>query len=69
MYSGKEWKGSSDLVVNICLQAFRNAWKIACASITKASIVIPHDKKFLVRPISFGGPCRAKVTVTVSTNS
>ncbi|RVW81626.1 putative polygalacturonase [Vitis vinifera] len=46
--------------------AFRNAWKIACASITKASIVIPHDKKFLVRPISFGGPCRAKVTVTIS---
>ncbi|KAL8043038.1 hypothetical protein ABFX02_09G092300 [Erythranthe guttata] len=47
-------------------KSFRDAWKAACSSnISRAEIMIPETKTYLVRPTDFVGPCRSKVTLRV----
>uniref|UniRef100_A0A7N0TDY5 endo-polygalacturonase n=1 Tax=Kalanchoe fedtschenkoi TaxID=63787 RepID=A0A7N0TDY5_KALFE len=37
------------------------AWKEACyAKVDRATVIVPRGKTFLVKPIEFSGPCRAK---------
>ncbi|PSS17871.1 Polygalacturonase [Actinidia chinensis var. chinensis] len=47
-------------------QAFKEAWRLACDFPTKTKIVIRAGKNYLVRPIDFGGPCKAKLKFRIS---
>nr|XP_043624163.1 probable polygalacturonase At3g15720 [Erigeron canadensis] len=52
-------------------QAFVKAWKAACQAqrIGRSIIVIPARKTFLLKPVSFSGPCKpSRVFVQVSGN-
>ncbi|KAI4335734.1 hypothetical protein L6164_014348 [Bauhinia variegata] len=41
--------------------AFLEAWEAACSTRTENStVIIPENKTFLVYPVSFSGPCKAK---------
>ncbi|KAF5738904.1 putative Polygalacturonase-2 precursor [Tripterygium wilfordii] len=40
-------------------QAFAKAWAAACGSRTNSVIYVPAGKKFLVKPMTFQGPCKA----------
>ena len=46
-------------------QAFIKAWKHACSSKAVATIEIPAENVYLVRPIQLGGPCEAKLKMLV----
>ncbi|XP_068323778.1 polygalacturonase [Pyrus communis] len=45
-------------------QAFVKAWKAACSSSGAIVLVVPQ-KKYLVRPIEFSGPCKSQLTVQI----
>ncbi|KAK4428027.1 putative polygalacturonase [Sesamum alatum] len=47
-------------------KSFQDVWKVACSLPSRARIVIPAGKFYLVRPTDFAGPCRSKVTLRVS---
>ncbi|GFZ04092.1 pectin lyase-like superfamily protein [Actinidia rufa] len=47
-------------------QAFKEAWSLACAFPTKTKIEIRAGKTYLVRPINFAGPCKAKLKFRIS---
>nr|XP_043624164.1 probable polygalacturonase At3g15720 [Erigeron canadensis] len=52
-------------------QAFTNAWKAACNSLpnAKSLLVIPKGRTFMLKPITFGGPCKpSRIFVQVSGN-
>ncbi|KAF5802223.1 putative endo-polygalacturonase [Helianthus annuus] len=46
--------------------AFKKAWKEACSSTTAAIFSVAKNKKYLVTPIRFEGPCRASLTMQIS---
>ncbi|KAJ0780149.1 putative endo-polygalacturonase [Helianthus annuus] len=46
--------------------AFKKAWKEACSSTTAAIFSVAKNKKYLVTPIQFEGPCRASLTMQIS---
>lgn len=46
-------------------KAFKNAWRKACSS-ARAVFIVPHGKRYLVKPIKFSGPCKSAVTMQVS---
>ncbi|KAI7747481.1 hypothetical protein M8C21_025897, partial [Ambrosia artemisiifolia] len=46
--------------------AFKKAWKKACSSTTPAVFRVAKNKKYLVTPITFEGPCRASLTMQIS---
>ncbi|KAK6915004.1 Glycoside hydrolase, family 28 [Dillenia turbinata] len=52
--------------INDDTQAFQDAWELACMNSSKAEVVIPAGRMYLVRPIDFAGPCRSKVTLRIS---
>ncbi|KAL3619880.1 hypothetical protein CASFOL_034792 [Castilleja foliolosa] len=45
--------------------AFQRAWSAACRSVTPASVSVPRGT-FLVRPLSFTGPCRNRILFEIS---
>ncbi|KNA10562.1 hypothetical protein SOVF_143210 [Spinacia oleracea] len=45
-------------------EAFRNAWKVACSSSHRSTIIIPEGLNYLVQPIDFAG-CHAEVTLRI----
>ncbi|XP_057505421.1 probable polygalacturonase At1g80170 [Actinidia eriantha] len=47
-------------------KAFKDVWKLACSQPGKAKIVTQAAKTYLVRPITFGGPCKAKLKFRMS---
>lgn len=47
-------------------KAFKKAWKKACSSSTAAVFSVPKNKKYLVAPIRFDGPCTASLTMQIS---
>ncbi|KAH6758750.1 Pectin lyase-like superfamily protein [Perilla frutescens var. frutescens] len=47
-------------------KSLQDVWKVACSSSSRAKIVIPSGKSYLVRPTDFAGPCLSKVTLRVS---
>ncbi|KAJ7558227.1 hypothetical protein O6H91_04G029400 [Diphasiastrum complanatum] len=54
-------------------QAFTDAWAAAC-SVDHAKLIVPSNRRFLVGPISFSGPCATNlslnaVTISNSNNS
>lgn len=46
-------------------KAFNNAWSKACSS-APAVFLVPHGKRYLVKPIKFSGPCKSALTMQVS---
>ena len=54
------------MVLFLGLQAFKEAWEMACSFRARTRIVIPAGYNFLVYPVDFGGPCKSKVTLDVS---
>ncbi|GLT44805.1 hypothetical protein SLA2020_186820 [Shorea laevis] len=47
-------------------EAFENAWKIACSLPARARIMIPAGYTYLVHPVDLSGPCKSRVTLTIS---
>nr|XP_043624230.1 probable polygalacturonase At1g80170 [Erigeron canadensis] len=47
-------------------QVLEDVWNMACSSKVESRIIIPVTSYCLVGPISFGGPCHSKVTLTIS---
>ncbi|XP_021731866.1 probable polygalacturonase At1g80170 [Chenopodium quinoa] len=45
-------------------EAFRKAWKVACSSSQRSTVIIPEGFTYLVQPINFAG-CRAEVTLRI----
>ncbi|KAI8544344.1 hypothetical protein RHMOL_Rhmol08G0289300 [Rhododendron molle] len=52
--------------VNDDTKAFEDVWKLVCSFPSRAKVVIPAGKTYLVRPIIFEGPCRSKLTLEIS---
>ncbi|KAG1347624.1 hypothetical protein COCNU_06G014530 [Cocos nucifera] len=44
-------------------EAFEEAWKEACSSSTSAVLVVPENKNYLLKPITFSGPCKSDVSL------
>ncbi|XP_077214007.1 polygalacturonase-like [Tasmannia lanceolata] len=55
---GAKGDGSDDT------QAFEKAWEKACSS-APSVLVISKNKNYLLKPITFSGPCKSSVTVMV----
>ncbi|KAI3782558.1 hypothetical protein L2E82_12609 [Cichorium intybus] len=47
-------------------KAFKKAWTEACSSTTTAVFNVAKNKKYLVTPIRFKGPCKASLTMQIS---
>ncbi|KAM3733961.1 hypothetical protein ACB098_11G177200 [Castanea mollissima] len=45
-------------------EAFRKAWKVACSSANSA-LVVPANKNYHLKPITFSGPCKPYFTMKV----
>ncbi|XP_021740975.1 polygalacturonase-like [Chenopodium quinoa] len=46
-------------------QAFQKAWKEAC-SFSGAIFMVPSNKNYLLKPITFSGPCKSAITMQIS---
>ncbi|MQM14307.1 hypothetical protein Taro_047235 [Colocasia esculenta] len=55
---GAKGDGSSDDT-----KAFADAWTAACSS--AAAVTVPVGKSYLLRPVTFSGPCKSDVTVMI----
>ncbi|KAL5982018.1 Polygalacturonase 1 [Asimina triloba] len=45
-------------------KAFEMAWKEACAS-APSVLLVPANKNYLLKPITFSGPCKSSITVMI----
>ncbi|CAN0917359.1 unnamed protein product [Linum grandiflorum] len=46
-------------------QAFGNAWKAACSSTGPTLFVVPKNKVYTLKPITFSGPCPANLILKI----
>ncbi|EPS62761.1 hypothetical protein M569_12028, partial [Genlisea aurea] len=46
-------------------QAFSNAWKQACSSSQDVVLEVPNGRTYLLKPVTFAGPCNSRVTVEI----
>ncbi|KAI3966024.1 hypothetical protein MKX01_010981 [Papaver californicum] len=47
-------------------EAFEKSWKEACSSSTGAAVIlVPLNKRYLLKPITFFGPCKSPITMMV----
>ncbi|XP_073108138.1 polygalacturonase-like isoform X2 [Elaeis guineensis] len=46
-------------------EAFEEAWKEACSSSTSAVLMVPENKNYLLKPITFSGPCKSDVSLMI----
>lgn len=42
------------------------AWEEACSSENEAVLVVPNNKIYHLKPITFSGPCKSDLTMKVS---
>ncbi|KAH0464585.1 hypothetical protein IEQ34_007371 [Dendrobium chrysotoxum] len=56
---GAEGKGNDDR------EAFMKAWNEACHSDVPATYLVPENKRYLLKPVNFYGPCKSIVTVMI----
>ncbi|KAL6532896.1 Polygalacturonase 1 [Orobanche gracilis] len=47
-------------------EAFQKAWKIACSSLEDVDFVVPRNKRFLLKPVRFSGPCKSHITMKIA---
>ncbi|XP_059651024.1 polygalacturonase-like [Cornus florida] len=45
-------------------QAFKKAWKVACSS-KGGVLVVPQKRIYLLKPITFSGPCKSLLTMKI----
>ncbi|KAL6337367.1 hypothetical protein AAG906_036681 [Vitis piasezkii] len=45
-------------------EAFKKAWEAACSS-QGSVLVVPKNKNYLLKPITFEGPCKSSITVQI----
>ena len=52
-------------IYNQCwvFQAFKKAWEAACSS--QGSVLVVPKNNYLLKPITFEGPCKSSITVQV----
>jgi galacturan 1,4-alpha-galacturonidase len=43
--------------VGVLFQALKKVWEVACS--TKGSVVVVAKRNYLVKPITFSGPCKS----------
>ncbi|XP_015089361.1 polygalacturonase-2 [Solanum pennellii] len=55
-------KGDGKTYDNI---AFEQAWNEACSSKTPVQFVVPKNKNYLLKQITFSGPCRSSISVKI----
>ncbi|XP_072979357.1 polygalacturonase QRT2-like [Typha angustifolia] len=46
-------------------KAFVKVWEEACSSFDSAVILVPEMKTYLLKPVTFSGPCRAHITLMI----
>ncbi|KAM7476736.1 hypothetical protein LguiB_023979 [Lonicera macranthoides] len=46
-------------------QAFNRAWKEACSSKGGVIFVVPRNKVYLLKPVTFSGPCQSRITFKI----
>ncbi|KAJ0039080.1 hypothetical protein Pint_23994 [Pistacia integerrima] len=46
-------------------QAFLKAWKKACSSNVEAALVIPRNRIYHLKPVTFSGPCKSGLTMKI----
>lgn len=46
-------------------QAFMKSWKEACST-PAATLVVSKNKNYLLKPLTFSGPCKSSITLQVS---
>ncbi|XP_049402310.1 polygalacturonase-2-like [Solanum stenotomum] len=46
-------------------KAFEKAWKEACSSKTPVQFVVPQNKNYLLKQITFSGPCKSSISVQI----
>ncbi|ONK59720.1 uncharacterized protein A4U43_C08F9690 [Asparagus officinalis] len=46
-------------------EAFEKAWKRACSSHFGATVVVPANKNYLLKPLLFSGPCKSDITMMI----
>ncbi|XP_038972681.1 polygalacturonase-like [Phoenix dactylifera] len=46
-------------------EAFEEAWKKACSSSTSAVLMVPENKRYLLKPVTFSGPCKSDVSLMI----
>ncbi|XP_010418201.1 PREDICTED: polygalacturonase QRT2-like [Camelina sativa] len=44
-------------------QAFMKAWQSACSSTGIVYIVVPNNRKYMLKPVQFSGPCKSSLIV------
>lgn len=49
----------------LSMQAFNSAWKVACSS-EKAVLLVPINRIYHLKPVTFAGPCNSGLTMRVS---
>ncbi|XP_049354204.1 polygalacturonase-like [Solanum verrucosum] len=45
--------------------AFQKAWKEVCSSSNVVNFVVSKNKKYLLKPIKFSGPCKSSITMQI----
>ncbi|KAG0459750.1 hypothetical protein HPP92_022878 [Vanilla planifolia] len=50
-------------------EAFVQAWKLVCSSKVGATLKVPTGNAYLLRPITFGGPCKSKIVLSFHVSS
>ncbi|KAM3234651.1 putative protein DDB [Capsicum annuum] len=45
--------------------AFQKAWKEVCSSSNVVNFLVSQNKKYLLKPIKFSGPCKSSITMQV----
>uniref|UniRef100_A0A5B7B9H6 endo-polygalacturonase n=1 Tax=Davidia involucrata TaxID=16924 RepID=A0A5B7B9H6_DAVIN len=46
-------------------EAFKKAWKEACSSSTGGVLVVPKNRIYHLKPITFSGPCKSALTMKI----
>ncbi|KAL2327030.1 hypothetical protein Fmac_020457 [Flemingia macrophylla] len=47
-------------------QAFYKAWHVACSSPSSGAVFVVPQKYYLLKPITFSGPCKSNIAVQIS---
>ncbi|KAL2501723.1 Polygalacturonase ADPG1 [Forsythia ovata] len=58
---GAQGDGSTDDT-----KAFQKAWEEACSSSSAVNVLVPKGKNYLLRPITFSGPCKSEITIQIA---
>ncbi|KAL2501729.1 Polygalacturonase ADPG1 [Forsythia ovata] len=58
---GAQGDGSTDDT-----KAFQKAWEEACSSSSAVNVLVPKGKNYLLKPITFSGPCKSEITIQIA---